>query len=262
MVAVITRPAALASWLFCAGMVMLGVERLMDYQCALAAGSAEINQWLRRSLLVKSFVPGVWLGLSLVYARGNPSEFLSRWKWVFLAAMLVPAGLVLGFPERMSEVVEPGTGVSIRLLPAGKVWVITVLMVTLAILVNFENTFRASVGMTRWRIKYLILGAALIFGVKLYALSQKLLFSGYDPELANLTLVAVILGCGLIVVGQVRSSFGEFDIYPSRAVLQGSFTVILAGGYFLIVGFMAQWVALLGGGRVFRRRRWYCCWAR
>ena len=247
MVAVVLRPAALASWLFFAGMVLLAAEPALDYQVALAASAAEIDHWLRRSMLLKSLVPGVWLGFSLVYARGNQDEFLSHWKWTLLTALLIPVALVLGFPDRLFGAVERGTGMAIQLGSAGKAWVIAVLMVTLAILVNFEKTFRASVGMTRWRIKYLILGVALIFGVKVYRLSQMLLFSGYDPELAKLTLVALLLGCALIGVGQVRSSFGKFDIYPSRAVLQGSVTVILAGVYFVIVGLLAQWVAMLGG---------------
>jgi len=246
-VAVVLRPLTLASWFFFAGMALLAAEPTLDYQVALAANPAVIARWLRRALLLKSLVPGVWLGFSLVYARGNHDEFLSHWKWSLLAALLLPVALMLGLPEHLFREVARGSGMVIQLGWAGKAWVIVVLMVTLAILVNFEKTFRASVGMTRWRIKYLILGVGLIFGVRVYTLSQMLLFSGYRPEFANLTLLALLLGCVLIGVGQVRSSFGKFDIYPSRAVLQGSATVILAGVYFVIVGLLAQGVALLGG---------------
>ncbi len=245
--AVIFRPAALASWLFFTGMLLLAAEAALEYQVALAASSAEYGIWLRRSLLLKSLIPGVWLGFSLVYARGQSGEFLSRWRWLLVAALLLPVALILGFQQRLFGSVARGNALTIQLGWAGKAWVLVVLVVTLAILVNFEKTFRASVGMARWRIKYLILGVTLIFGVRVYALSQMLLFSGCRPELADLTVVALLLGCLLSGVGQVRSSFGEFDIYPSRAVLQGSITVILAGVYFVIVGLMAQWVALLGG---------------
>jgi signal transduction histidine kinase len=51
----------------------------------------------------------------------------------------------------------------------------------------------------------------------------------------------------LIGIGHIRSCFGDFDIYPSRAMLQGSVTVVLAGAYFVIVGLLAQAVAMLGG---------------
>jgi len=243
MVAVALRPMALASWLFFVGMLLLAAESALDYQVVAAASPSELGTWLRRSLWLKSLIPGVWLAFSLVYARGNQDEFLSHWKWPLVAALLLPLLLILGCPERAFGVVE----IVFQLGLAGKVWVILVLMVTLAILVNLEKTFRASVGMARWRIKYLILGLALIFGVRIYTLSQMLLFSGYRSEFANLTLVGSLVACVLIGVGQTRSSCCEFNIYPSRAVLQGSVTLILAGAYFVSVGLLAKWVALLGG---------------
>jgi len=246
-VALVSRPAVLASWLFFAGMCLLAVDCLLDRALGLTVVTGDVGEQVRATMLLKSLVPAVWLGFSLVYARGKPYEFLSRWKWALMAAFLIPAGLVLGLPDAFHRAVGPDTRMEIRFSAAGKAWAITMLLITLAILINFEKTFRASVGMARWRIKYLILGVALIFGVRVYILSQMLLFSGYGPEFANLMLVALLLGCVLIGVGQLRSSFREFDIYPSRAMLQGSATVILAGVYFVIVGILAQWVALLGG---------------
>jgi putative PEP-CTERM system histidine kinase len=241
-VVLVLRPAALAGWLFFCGMCLLAA----DFLLGMATGGDDFGARVRTAMLVKSFIPGIWLGFSLVYARGQPKEFLSRWKWALIAALLVPAGLVLGFPDGFREAAAPDVGGIVRISGAGKAWVIAELLVTLAILVNLEHTFRSSVGMTRWRIKYLILGLALLFGVRVYTLSQMLLFSAYDPEFAKLTGVALFLGCGLIAIGHARSSFGQFDIYPSRAMLQGSVTVILAGVYFVIVGLLAQWVARLG----------------
>jgi putative PEP-CTERM system histidine kinase len=249
--AVLLRPAALSSWLFAVGMVLLAAEPALDYQMALATNAGECGAWLWRAVLLGSLVPGFWLSFSLMYARGNPDEFLSRWKWCLLASLLLPVILLLGFPERSFEVVERSTGLLVQLGSAGKAWAIVLLLITLAILINLEQTFRASVGMTRWRIKYLILGVALIFGVKVYRLTQMLLFSSYNSELAKLSLLALWLGGGLTGVGLVRSSFGKFNIYPSRAVLQGSVTVILAGVYFVIVGVLAQWVERLGGAAAF-----------
>lgn len=245
--AVILRPSALAGWLFFVGMALLAGEGWLDQHANMAKGAVEFDAWLRKSMLLKSAIPAVWLGFSLVYARGEAHEFLRRWKWALLAALAIPVVLALGFPGGFHGALEQAESATMRFQPAGKAWVITSLMVTLAVLINFEKTFRTSVGMTRWRIKYLILGVALIFGVRVYSLSQMLLFSSYNPGLADLTLVSLLLGCVLIGIGHVRSCFGEFDIYPSRAMLQGSVTVILTGGYFVIVGLLAQSVAILGG---------------
>ncbi len=250
-VAVVVRPKALVPWLFFGGMALLAAEQLLVPRLAMATFGLDAGVWLWRSLLMKSLVSGIWLAFSLVYARGNRSDFLRRWKWALLAGLLVPPAILLFFSHRLVEAVVRTDGVALRWLPLGKFWVLTMVLITLGILTNLEKTFRASVGMSRWRIKYLFLGVGLIFGVKLYTLSQLLLFSGFDPGLARLESVALGLGCLMIIVGHTRSSFGAFDLYPSRALLQGSLTVILAGGYFILVGVGAQAMRLLGGAQGF-----------
>src|SRR6478752_4729484 len=250
-VAVVVRPAALVSWLFFVGMGLLGVEQLLVLHSITATAGRESATWLWLSMLMEALVGATWLAFSLVYARGNRSDFLRGWKWVLLGALVVPPGFPIFLSHSMVEAVVRPDGTVLRWLPLGKIWVLLMVLITLATLTNLEKTFRASVGMSRWRIKYLFLGAGLIFGVKLYTLSQLLLFSGYDPALERLQPVAVGMGCMLIIIGHTRSSFGAFDLYPSRALLQGSLTVILAGGYFLLVGVVAQATKLLGGAQGF-----------
>ena len=246
-VAVVVRPSALVCWLFLGGMVLLAAEQMLSHHLVLTSGRPGAVIWLWRLMFLKSLVPGVWLGFSVVYARGDRADFLRRWRWGLVTALLTPPTTLILFNSHFVATSANNGGADLVLLAPGKVWVMVVLLITLGILTNLEKTFRASVGMTRWRIKYLVLGAGLIFGVKLYTLSQLLLFSSYDPPLARLETIAVGLGCLLIIVGHTRASFGAFGLYPSRAVLQGSLTFILAGGYFLIVGVVAQATNMLGG---------------
>ncbi len=245
--AVAARPRALAGWIFLTGMSLLAAGYLLEWQVGMAVEAEAARSWLWRSLMVKSLVPGVWLAFSLVYARGNGVEFLRRWAWALVAALVLPAAILLLIPGNVLELRTGESEFEVRLLPVGKLWVVALLLLSIAVLANLEKTFRASVGMMRWRIKYLILGAALIFGVHVYSFSQVLLFATYDPALARLGTVGLAIGCLLIIFGHTRSSFENIDLYPSRAVLQGSLTVILAGGYFVIVGLLAQLVKLLGG---------------
>ena len=245
--AVILTPKGLASWCFFIGMILLAAERLLDQKAAAAQGGLAVEYWLMRAMWVKSLLPLFWLSFSLTYARGNRADFVRRWMWILVVALIVPSAVAIGGVGPVLESPNGGNWEAVRFLSAGKAWLMLVMVLTLGVLVNLEKTFRASVGMTRWRIKYMFLGMAMIFGVKIYALSQILLFSAYDPALAKLSTLSVILGCGLIAIGHLRSGFRTIDLYPSRAVLQGSLTVILAGGYFLIVGVLAQVVAMLGG---------------
>ena len=44
----------------------------------------------------------------------------------------------------------------------------------------------------------------------------------------------------------------ELDVYPSHSVLQGTVTLLLAGGYLFAIGLLGQLIAFLGGAGSFR----------
>ena len=127
-----------------------------------------------------------------------------------------------------------------------------VLVAIVLVLSNLEKTFRAAVGTMRWRIKFLVLGLGVIFGAQIYTASQALLFSTQSVYLTQIEIIALIIGCSLMAVGYLRSGFAEIDIYPSQAVLEGSITMLVAGGYLFVVGVLAQIVAAIGGVRHFQ----------
>ena len=51
----------------------------------------------------------------------------------------------------------------------------------------------------------------------------------------------------MIAVAYLRTGWSEIDVYPSRAVLQTSVTVLLTGAYLFVVGVLAQIVVRFGG---------------
>ena len=110
------------------------------------------------------------------------------------------------------------------------------LLATVLVLMNLEKTFRSAVGTMRWRIKFIVLGLVIVFGARIYTLSQGLLFSGQVLALTDVDTAALLIGSALMAVAFLRSGFGEIDVYPSHAVLRTSLTVLLVGAYLFIVG--------------------------
>ena len=55
-----------------------------------------------------------------------------------------------------------------------------------------------------------------------------------------------------MAIAYLRGAFSKIDVYPSRAVLHTSLTVLLVCGYLLVVGLLAQFVARRGGSRSFQ----------
>ncbi len=239
-------------WWFLAGMFLLGFEAALSYTAVHAPSLEEKGHWIASTFLAKCLLPCVWLGFSLSYSRGDRSSFLTRWRWILALALVLPLGFWVGMRGELLAYFraissgeiggEFGLGIYGRILCA---WL---LIAAVLILVNLERTISAAVGVVRWRIKFLIVGIGLIFGAKIFVLSEALLFSSLVPLAGKLETGALLIGVALMAVAFFRRAFSRLDIYPSRAVLQSSLTVLLVGGYLLAVGVLAPVVASLGAG--------------
>jgi putative PEP-CTERM system histidine kinase len=246
---------SLSRWCFCGGMVLLAIEAIFGTISLRADSAAELQRWQTFAWMTKAFVAGPWLCFSLVYSRGNYGEFLSRWKVALICASAAPAAVALVFHDSLLRIVVPeeaGGAVWLALGSPGKVLNIVLLLIAVAILTNLEKTFRSAVGTMQWRIKFLILGLGVIFGVRIYTRTQGLLYSGVDLRSSIMESVALLIGCGLIGISYLRSGFAGVEVYPSRAVLQRSVTILLVGGYLFILGVLAQLTAFFGGAATFQ----------
>src|SRR5207247_6974409 len=175
--------------------------------------------------------------------------FLHRWRATWIGAFVIPVGIALGFGDQVISVVRsaPGSGWALIIGWPGKALNLAGLLGAVLILMNLERTFRASVGTMRWRIKYLMLGLAVLFGTKIYVTSQALLYSAIQLPVVTVSVAAAFVACSLIALSLFRSRLSDVDIYPSHAVLRHSLTALLAGSYLVLVGLLATAVAVLGG---------------
>lgn len=244
---------SLAHWAFVLGMVALAVEDVCFALTADAASPQEMVAWQNWRLIAMSFLPGVWLIFSLTYARGNYSEFLKRWRWFLAAAFVLPIGLAIVFGSDLIVKVgqtETGHWMFVLGIP-GTVLNLFSLLGAVLVLMNLERTYRAAVGTMLWRIKFMILGLGVIFGVQAYVSSQVLLFHALNLSLETVSATAILLGGALILRSLFRAGHFNTDVYPSQSALHSSLTVLLAGAYLLIVGVFAKVVVFLGGDASF-----------
>src|SRR5437667_6545591 len=216
---------SLATWCFSAGMLIFAMESLFG-----AMGRGELVPeraafWGTLTLVTKSFWPGVWVCFSLTYSRGGARTLPARTWFLVLAALLIPVGMSLVLRDQLvpvSPYTEPGAAWWVRSHPAAKTLSAFQLVAAVLVLMNLEKTFRSAVGTMQWKIKFLVIGLGVVFGARIYTLSQALLFSADVLVVTNVDTVAFLIGCALIVVALVRSRFGEIDVYLSHAVLRTS----------------------------------------
>ena len=243
-----------AAWFFFAGMAALGVDSVFTGLALRAIPPEEVVDWLTRAFFVKSFLPVIWLCFSLTYSRSNYREFLTRWRVMLVLVGLLPIGLAFGFHGQLFQVV-PGTSGTVWRLQLGvmtKALNVILLISLVMILMNLEQTFRSAVGTMRWRIKFVVVALAVIFGARLYVRIQAILFSAPDVALWSVESSALLIGCLFLAVAYARTRLVEIDVYPSLAVLRSSLTILVVGAYLFIVGVLAQVVQRFGGGEIFQ----------
>ena len=247
------KPTA-ATWCFFAGMAILSFDSLVTGLSFRATSVATAVNWLTLGLVVKSFAPAAWLGFSLLYARGGARAAFARWIVPMVVLALLPIGLSVGFRDEFIEVVQDASLGSVFFVQSGaapRALNVLLLVAYVLVLTNLEQTLRSAVGTVRWRIKYVVIGLAAIFGSQVYVRSQAVLFSVYDPRLAGVESSGLLIGCLLLVVAYARTGLAEADVYPSRAVLRSSLTVLVVGAYLFVVGVLAQVVRVFGGAESF-----------
>jgi len=243
-----------ASWLFALGMFGLAMDSILTGICLSLIDLEKLAFWQEWALILKAFLVAIWFGFAVTYSRGDAGESLRRWRTIIAIACLLPVAALLGFRgDLIQTLVRPNsTDLWISFTAAGKIVNVAILVGTVLVLMNLERTFRSGVGTMQWRIKFLVLGLAVIFGARIYTRSQALVFSGHNNSLTEVEAIGLLVGCLLLGVGYFRSGFREIDVYPSRAVLQTSITVLLVGGYLFVIGVLAQIVARYGGATSFQ----------
>jgi putative PEP-CTERM system histidine kinase len=241
------RPSP-ATWFFFCGMIALGADSLLTGAALRAQTSDAAFRWMTSVLVLNAVVPALWLGFSLTYSRADGRERLSRWALVLALAAAIPAALVVHRDRLFHVAMLENRAWQLRFGAFGGV-LNTALLVALAlILLNLEQTFRAAVGTMRWRLKFVVLGLVVILGTRLYVHSQELLFSAPDvAALWSLEATALLIGCALLTVAYARTGWIDASVYPSSTAIRSSLTVLVIGGYLLVVGVLAQVAGRLGG---------------
>ena len=136
---------------FAAGMIGLGLESALHALSFQNLSGEALLRWQTAGLIVKSFLPGIWLCFSLSYSRGNYREFLRRGRGILLGAFALPLLTLFLFRGEL---------IGVRLLQSNEWWIAftapakvlnaLLLFGALLVLTNLEKTFRAAVGTMQW----------------------------------------------------------------------------------------------------------------
>jgi putative PEP-CTERM system histidine kinase len=250
---VMRRLRSPATWCFAAGMIVLGLDNVFTGFSLRSTRPGQVVSWLLLGFLVKSLGPAIWLAFAVTYSRGDFRRFLLRWRLPVALLVLLPIVVAIAGPARLLEGIDVNANGGIWALhfrAGAKAWSSVLIVALVLVLTNLEQTFRATVGTMRWRIKFVVVGFAVIFGTQIYVHGQVILFASYGVEVAHLEAGALVIGCAFLLVAHRRTGWTEVDVYPSLAVLRSSLTVLIVGGYLFAVGVLAQIARRFGGAEL------------
>ncbi|MBP1715387.1 MAG: zraS 6 [Deltaproteobacteria bacterium] len=232
-----------------AGMAILGVEAILNGLSLSASSSAEALAWQRYRLVATGFLPGIWLIFSLVFSRADYAETVKKWKWAIIGVFAGTAAPPLVFPHNFF--LQTSLSIEANLFQyrigwPGYIFHLVFLLGVILTLMNLERTLRASVGRIRWQIKFAILGLGGLWGVRIYIISQTLLFMALSLELQAIGLAALVVADLMILKAFFRSRIFEMDFFPSQSMIFNSVTALLIGVYLIAVGIFAKIAAYYG----------------
>lgn len=225
------------------GLTAIGLQQAMMAVAGFSAPDGWRLGLFRIGLGVGATIPPSWLAFSLIFGDTNGGTRLRQWRAALivltLAIPLAWVALAMGF------VVQPvrfeATGpILVGLDVWGKVYFSVYIVGLVLVLLHLENLYRYAVRVTRWKIKFLIVGVFVAFACQIVAASYALLYGIVHPLHPSLGALAFLLGEGMIAFSLVRHRLLDVDVFVSRYVIYRSLTLALVGGYLLSVGVVAE----------------------
>jgi putative PEP-CTERM system histidine kinase len=246
------NPKSFVHRVFALGMVSITLMEAGNAMGLLASSASQQAWWKTVSFDGEALLPGSWLLFSLSFARSDYKALLSKWRILILLLFVFPIFLVsYSWSQLLIVSVDPNE-LPARFIPLGRAGYYLELFLLLSliwILTNLEGTFRASSGIKRWQIKFMVLGLGALFAFLIYSTSQDLLFSAVDLQRAPLNSLAILVADCLILFSLVRLRLLEMDLYLSKHFVFNSLTLIVVGIYLIAVGSMAKVVSFFGGSQ-------------
>ena len=214
-----------------------------------AVFKAQAEDWLRLRLLAEGLVPGLFIWVSLNFARTNYREFRARWRPVIALFFVAPLGILAarwnGLLVRDPPIPLPNWLVPID--AAGFALHVVFLLGAVIVLMNGEATLRASSGTSRWQIKFLVLGMGALFGVQVFLHSQVLLDSWIRTTLFPFGSASLLVASGLVVVSAVRRRQSPVSVYVSKTNFFDSVSLLATGVYLLVVAGLVDVIRAIAG---------------
>ncbi len=238
----------LANKVFTLAMLSVSVMEFSNFMLLNSPYPQRLLFWARFSLIGCCLISANWSLFSIIFARTHYERISRRFKLILLAVYIFSVSFLFFIPSD-KFITIPHTGLpmpDIIILGAiGRMFCIFLLLAFVFILFNLETIYRNSTGIKKWQIKYSIIGIFAAFTYYIYIVSKAVLFSFINLTFIPIGSVVIIICTGILAFSLIRHRLMNIDIFISRQVFHGSFTLIVISCYLILVGFLGQLIRML-----------------
>jgi len=194
------------------------------------------------------FIFPTWVMISQIFGRANYLDLLKRKKGYLL--LLYGLGLLcfgIIWKYEIFFIPESFPKDIFIIKSIGKYFLIFLLINTILILINLENTLRLtkiSLRQGKMLPLYALIGSFLFI---IYTISQMLMYSTINGYLILTGFFVIILTSSILIYSTIKYGLVQSEVNIGREVVYSSAMIFIVGIYLLAVGLIGQVVKYAGG---------------
>lgn len=236
----------LVNKVFALAIFSVSIMEFGNFMALNSSHSFELLFWARISLVGCCFVPANWSLFSLVFG-GDFKKITRNYKLILLIIYIFAFSFLIFTPYDLFITLphpEFPNQNSVFLGMVGRFFSFFLLLAIIFILTNLETVYRNSRGSKKWQIKYTVIAMFAAFIFYIFVITRVILFRYMDLFYLPTGSAVILICSALLTYSLIRHRLMNVDIFISRQVFYGSFTIIVISGYLIVVGFIGELVKL------------------
>lgn len=214
---------------------LIGAAALDFFDLCALSGGWPFADWKRLALFAEALLPFCWLWLSLTHARESAERGLPPGARLMLAVTLVLAAVPAFLPTAALFYAPDFPAERLLFLTdAGYYFYVTLLVLLVAALTNFETTLLNASPEALWRVKLEIVALGSVLAVLVFYYSHALLYRTLNMELAPLRSLLFVAAAMMITYSRTHWRGGA-RVKISQKVLLKSVVLAVVSGYLLLL---------------------------
>jgi putative PEP-CTERM system histidine kinase len=246
--ATLRRGHWLITLLFSSAFLVMSAFQAGTIGMLLADSGAASRQWATYLAGVSALASWVWLSLSVVLARTDPWDQV-REAAAYLTLALVGCVLMFfaaGTRWVVSDVEGYGPGALVHLGVMGKIYLMYLVVVMVAVLMNFERMLRIAPATTHPWLRPMFL--AFLVGIlsELLVVSGGLLYSGVRVTWLAASAIPLFASGSVTALSLARRRLSDMSVPVARPVVYySSVSLTLAGAFLLSMAVLSKLLPVL-----------------